>query len=254
MIFYAGGVAALLAVLVFRRNLSAELSAFQGFGLFDVPAEAPSSALDWFALFERDWLAGLLLFNFGDLINYLLVGLIFLALYGALKRINQGLMLAAVAFGFMGITVNLASNRALAMLSLSNRFADAATAGQRATVMAAGEAVLALDNPGAAFKGTGYYLSLFLVLVAGLVISIITLRSPDFPKATGYLGILANGINLGFFVALLVAPSLIWLPPTAAALFRIGWYILIALGLFRLASRIDRGSKNANDLGTTKGR
>lgn len=249
-LYYAGGVAALIAVLVFRRNLAAELALAKGFGVFDVPAEVPGSALEWFAVFQQDPLAGLLLFNFGDLINCLLVGLIFLALYGALRRISQGAMLAAGAFSFVGIAVNLASNQALAMLSLSNRFAEAATVGQRAAILAAAEALLAIDNPGAVFKGSGYYLSLFLVLAAGLVISIVMLRSADFARATGCLGIVANGVALLYFLAVVLAPSLIWLPPTAAALFRIAWYILIAVGLFRLGRRGNSAGKDQSELGT----
>jgi hypothetical protein len=156
-------------------------------------------------------------------------------------------MLAAMTFSFVGIAVNLATNQALAMLSLSDRFAAATTEGQRAAIEAAGQALLAIDSPGAAFKGSGHYLSLFLVLAAGLLISIIMLRSKDFPKAAGILGILANGINLLYFLALLLAPASIWLPPTAAALFRIAWYILIAVSLFKLASRGSTADQVANE-------
>lgn len=44
--YFIGGAAALVAVLVFRRNLAAELVAFQGFGIFTLPAEEPVSALE----------------------------------------------------------------------------------------------------------------------------------------------------------------------------------------------------------------
>lgn len=243
-LYYSGAAAALIAVLIFRRNLGAELMAFNGFGILMIPAEEPFSALDWFKVFELDSLAGLALFHFGDVINYLLVGLIFLALYGALRQINQGAMLAATAFGFVGIAASLATNQALAMYALSNRYSEAASEVQRAAILASGEALLAIENPSAAFKGTGYNLSLFLVLAAGLVISTVMLRSANFPKATAYTGILANGIALGYFVALLLAPSLTWLPPTASALFRMAWYILIAVGLFRLGRRISKEGRH----------
>ncbi len=38
LLYIVGGVAALTAVLLFRRNLSAELLVSNGFGIFDVPA------------------------------------------------------------------------------------------------------------------------------------------------------------------------------------------------------------------------
>jgi hypothetical protein len=76
--------------------------------------------------------------------------------------------------------------------------------------------------------------SLFLVLLAGLIISIVMLRSGIFGKATAYVGILANGFGLGYFVALAFAPAILALPPVISAPFRVIWYVLIARRLFQL--------------------
>jgi hypothetical protein len=122
------------------------------------------------------------------------------------------------------------------MLSLSNRHAAATTDAQRAMFLAAGEAILAIHNPGELSQGTGIYLSLFLVLASGLLISIVMLRSTVFGKATAYVGLLANGLALGYFAALIFAPALVWLPPSVSAPFRLIWYILIAVRLFQLGA------------------
>jgi hypothetical protein len=53
-LYRMGGAAALIAVVVFRRNLGSELVGFRGFGLIDVPATHPSSAIDWFALLQNE--------------------------------------------------------------------------------------------------------------------------------------------------------------------------------------------------------
>ena len=65
------------------------------------------------------------------------------------------------------------------------------------------------------------------------------LRSDVFGKATAYTGILANVFALGYFVALAFAPAIVWVPPTISAPFRLIWYVLIAIGLFRLAATIN---------------
>jgi hypothetical protein len=169
-----------------------------------------------------------------DLVNYALVDLILLALYGALRRANKSAVAIATTWGFVGIAVYFASNRAFAMLSLSQRYAAATTDAQRSILLAAGEALLAVNNPGAFYQGTGIYLSLFLVLLAGLTISVVMLQSNVFSKATAITGMLANGFGLGYFIALACAPALCWLPPSVSAPFRVTWYILIALRLFRL--------------------
>jgi hypothetical protein len=234
-LYLAGGAAALIAVVLFRRNFSAELMLFKGFGLFSVPASAPSSAIEWFTLFQENRFVGLALFGLFDLLNYALVGLIFLALYGALRDVNKSAMLVAATFAFVGIAVYFASNQAFAMLSLSGRFAAAPSDAERAIFLAAGEALLAIHNPGALYQGTGIYLSLLLLLLAGLLISIVMLRGAVFGRATAYTGILANLFNLAFFITLAFAPAILWLPPTLAAPFRLAWYILIAVRLFQLA-------------------
>ncbi len=123
------------------------------------------------------------------------------------------------------------------MLNLSHRFATAASEAERASFLAAGEALLAIHNPGVLYPGTGLFLSLFLVLLAGLIISIVMLRSEIFNKATAIAGILANGFGLAFFITLPFIPQYIWLFPTISAPFRMIWYILIAIKLLQLGKK-----------------
>jgi hypothetical protein len=232
-VYKMGGVAALTAVLLFRRYFGVEMLTFKGFGLFDVPETAPVHAAEWFALFQDNWFVGLTLFNLFDLVNYVLVGLIFLALFGALKRSHEGVMTTALALGFTGIAVYLTSNRAFAMLSLSHQHAAAAEA-EQTMLLAAGEAMLAVDNPGLIRSGAGGSIGLFLVIVAGFLISWVMLRSAVFNKAAAYAGLLANGLMLFYFAVLIVAPAVTWLPASLSAPFRLAWYVLIAVRLFRL--------------------
>ena len=233
-LYRTGAVAALIAVVFFRRNFAAELIGFRGFGIIDVPAEHPSSAFEWFALLQEERLLGLALFDLIDLVNYALLGLIFLALYGALRRASRSAMVVATAFGIAGVAVYFASNQAFSMASLSNRYAAASSDAQRSALLAAGEALLGIHNPATVQQGTGIYISLFLVLLAGLIISIVMLRSRAFSRATAYVGIVANGIGLSSFIALAFAPALVVVPTVIYAPFRVIWYILIALALFRL--------------------
>jgi hypothetical protein len=229
-----GGAAALIVVLFFKRNLGAELVGFRGFGIFNVPATPPSSAIDWFTLLQNNRLVGLALLNVFDLVNYALVGLILLALYRVLRKSHPSAMVIATTCGLVGIGVYLASNQAFSMLSLSNQYAAATTEAHRAMLLAAGEALLAINNPGAIYQGTGIYLSLLLVTLAGLIISLVMLRSSIFGKVTAYVGILANTFQLGYFIALVFALAIYVFFPVLAAPFRVVWYVLIARKLFQL--------------------
>lgn len=229
-----GGTAALIAVLFFRRNFGAELIGFRGFGIIDVPATLPRSAIEWFALIQDKRLLGLILLNLVDLINYALVGLIFLALYGVLKRVSGSAMVIAASCGLVGIAVYFCSNQAFSTLSLSDRYAIAASDIQRSILLASGEALLAINNPGAIHQGTGIYTSFLLVSLAGLIFSTSMLRSDAFGRATAYAGILANVVGLGYLIALIFVPSMYALPTIVSAPFRVVWYVLIARKLLQL--------------------
>jgi hypothetical protein len=238
-LYYAGGASLVAMVVLFRRFFGVELIQFNGFGIFDVPETTPTVASEWFLLFQQDRLLGLVLFGLFDLINYLLLGVVFMALYGALHRSSQSLMLMATALGFTGIAVYAASHQAFGMLSLSNTYATISSDSGRSLFLAAGEALLANHNPGKVQQGTGMYVSFLLVLLAGLLVSIVMLRSTVFNKAAAYTGIIANVSALGYFPALALGAEIVWVFPTVSAPFRIAWYILIAIGLFRLASKME---------------
>lgn len=88
-LYKVAGIAALLAVFVFRRNLGAELTLLAGL-LPGVPKTLPVDAAGWFVLLHQYPLVGLTLLEVFDLVEYALVGLIFLAVCVALWQVNRG--------------------------------------------------------------------------------------------------------------------------------------------------------------------
>jgi hypothetical protein len=238
LLFNLGGIAALLAVFIFRRNLGAELMLLRGFGLSAVPEAMPVDAAGWFTLLNQQPLIGLTLMEVFDLVEYALVGLIFLAALVALWKVNRSAMVAAVTIGWAGIITYFASNPAFALLALSERYAAAVTDAQRVSILAAGEGLLAIYNPGALHQGTGIYITMLLVPLAGLIVSWVMFQSQVFNKATAVIGLLANGILLCYFPVLAFAPSLLALPFVLSAPFRVTWYFLIALKLFKLGKGV----------------
>jgi hypothetical protein len=49
---------------------------------------------------------------------------------------------------------------------------------------------------------------------------------------------MANLFALGYFPALALGADIVWIFPTVSAPFRLIWYILIAVELFRLAASL----------------
>ena len=235
LIYKIGAWAVLVAVVFFRRNFPAELSAFNGFGIFRIPPVIPQTSVEWFGFFQQDRLLGLIYFGLVDLINYFLVGLFFLGLFTALKKVNKSLALIAVVLGWAGVLLFFASNQAFGMLALSEKYAAADAETQGTFLAAAGEALLVINNPEMASEGTAGYASLLFLASGGLIFSLVMLRDNIFSKLTAWTGILANGFVLLFYFTLIFAPQLNALPHVLSAPFRVVWYVLTALRLLKLS-------------------
>jgi hypothetical protein len=230
-----GGVAALLAGLLFRRNLGAELSLLKESGFITAgSATPPTTVPDWFALLQSDPLVGLTWLNVFDLVNYALVGVMLLALFVTLRRVNRSVMVSATVLGLIGIAIAFASNQALALLALSHQYAAATSAAPRALLLADGQTLLTINQ----FSSPGRYLSLLLIGVAGLLISIVMLRSKVFKRTTAYVGLLASALDLAYCLAVIAVPAadgkllaVGFIP--AAGLFLMIWHSLIGQRLYR---------------------
>jgi hypothetical protein len=232
-LYRVGGSAAVLAGILFRRNLAAEVAAATG-------QKAPASVEGWFALLQTNRLLGMTLLNAFDLVDYVLVAIVFVALYAALRGASRGWMAVATSLALLGAGTYATSSPAFSMLALSARYASAPGA-QRSALLASGEAVLSLGRftAGGAHSGTGGYMSLLLVALAGLTASLVMLRSGVFGKPTAVVGILAAALDLTYCAAYVLVPSLgaetlalAFIP--AAGLLWMAWHIMAGWRLWRL--------------------
>jgi len=68
------------------------------------------------------------------------------------------------------------------------------------------------------------------------------------------VGILANNFGLGYYIVLVFAPTLVFLPVSVSAIFLLIWYILVGYQLWALGSYKSAGSTRAvssSDIGTS---
>jgi hypothetical protein len=184
----------------------------------------PSAVIGWFTLFQNNRLLGLLDMDLLLIVDQVLIGLVLLALYVALRRANQSWTAIALVAGLVGIAAYFASTAAFEMLSLSDQYVTATTEAERSMLLAAGQTMLAI------YQGTAFDMGYVLEGIALLIIAVVMLRSALFGKKTAYVGILMGVMSL--------------VPPTAGTmglLFSLGslapleiWDILIARRLFQL--------------------
>lgn len=235
LLYRIGRVATLVALLVFRRWLAAEFMGLRAIGVIHFgPKALPDAAIDWFTLLHLHPLLGFTLLNGFDMMTFVLAGVVYLALYAALRRTNRISMMLGLALSFAGIAVYLAFSPAIPMLRLSGQYAASTTDAQRTVIAAAGQALLATHSPAA----LGQNLAFVLFNVAGLVISTVMLRSGIFGRLTACFGILFNAFALGYPLGIALAPGNILFPEAAwivAVVFWVFWYIGIAGTLGKLA-------------------
>ncbi len=231
-LFRLGGAAALIAGLLFRRNMDAELMMLRSTGLLPGgPLTAPADVVGWCGLLQGERLTGLVLLGLFDIVNYLLVTLIFLAACVALWRPSRTLAALAAALTLAGASLYLASNQAFAMLALSDRYVSASDVA-RPLLLGEGQALLAVHS-NATYQGS-IYPAFLLVSAAGLVLALAMLDSGVFGKRAAWIGILANVFGLSYYLARALAPGLVALPLSVSAVFLLVWYILIGRRLLQM--------------------
>lgn len=225
-LYRASAVAALVAALLFRRNIGAEVS------LFIDMETTPTTTADWYALLQANPFVGLSFLAFFDLFNYILVGVIFLGLAVALWQANKSAATLALASGLLGVALNLASNISLTMLSFSQRYAAVTSEAQRADLLAAGQAILAGNGQLSGVPGTSALVSLLLVALAGLLFSFALL---PFHRTAAILGLLSSGCDLAYCLVFPLTPvAPVYLLLAAAGLFWMLWHLLVARFLWQL--------------------
>ncbi len=190
----------------------------------------------WFERLQANPL--LALRNLG-LINIFLTAfglLLFFALFAAHRKVNPGEAGLALIIAAIGGAVFFATNRCFSMLALSNRYAAATDEFQRAALVAAGEAMLAVGES----HTLGTFLAFSLSLIASLLMAWVMLRGGIFSRAAASVGMVAFALLLLFeilsdFVPVLFEAAMVF--AMIGGIAAMVWYIMVARRLFQLASK-----------------
>ena len=241
-LYQVGAVAALIAAVVFRRNMGAEMTMFFG--------AAPNTATGWFSLLQNNTLLGIISLNFFDIVDYALVGIMFVALYVALRRTSKIYAGISASLCLIGTVVYVVSDTSFEIASLSSQYTSASTAVQKSALLISAQTVLAKGIPGAGFQGAGGLVSLILIAVAGLLVSSLMLRSKIFNRITDYIGIMAGTLDFAYLFGLKFLPSssfILWSSVFigGAGLLLMIWHFLIGLKLLKL-SRVQQAKGSVN--------
>jgi hypothetical protein len=213
-LYTIGGIAALLMVM---------LIVFQFIVYMAAPPPLEGTVTDWFVLFQKNSLIGLLDFELLMIVYTLVAVPLYIALYFALKQANQPLMSIFLALTIIGVGAFIAARPAFEMLSISKQYAAATTEAQRSIYLTSGETLIAI------FHGTAFHVSYVLGSISGLILSFVMLKSSVFSKGTAYMRIASSVFDFGLFI-----PGIGTLLSIFAVLLLLVWDIMVAVRLFQL--------------------
>lgn len=226
MLYRVGGAAPLLTVALY-------LSEF----LFIQWEQYPTSMEDWFALLQQSKLLGLFYLNAQDIFSIALLGVMFLALFVALKPANPALMLIATFFALLGVGVFVVPRTAtLSLLPLSDHYATATAEAARSQLLSAGEAIGALLLP------TPQTIGFLFMAIAVLMISVVMLQGNRFERVTALFGILASAVTIADHMSIILAPTLASSLMILSGLFWIPWWLMIGWRLLQFG-RTERNAQ-----------
>lgn len=183
------------------------------------------NVIGWFTLFHNNWLAAFIDMDLLLIIDYILMTLVFLGLWLALRHTTIAAATIALIFELISVTTYFASSTAFEMFSLSRQYAAAINDNDKISILGAGKAMLAT------WQGTAFNVSYILGAVALIIISIAILRYWVFSKAIG-----VSGLTAGILMAMPPSVGMIGLIFSFLSLIpTVAWLILVARELFHLS-------------------
>jgi hypothetical protein len=192
----------------------------------------PSTVEGFFALFQENPLLGLLDLDILLTLDYLVMVPFYLALYVVVRGVAPAWGLLALVVGLFSLVLFVVSREAtFSMWMLSDQYAAATSATDKAALLAAGRAVLTLYNGGT------FATSYILGALSTLIFSAMMIRHHIFGRLPGLVGVLtgltmlvpANAGPVGLTIAM------VSLLPTAA------WLILLVPHLVRVTRETPSG-------------
>jgi hypothetical protein len=183
-----------------------------------------ATTADILVTLQEDRLGGLFALDLLLLLIELVSILPLLALYAALKRVNESYALIALVVGLMAVVLTVQARPLAELVLLSERYTQATTAAARIQSLTAAEALLVY------FDGTAWMIFTVFIALSGLISSLLMLRSEAFGPWTAYLGIVTTVPGFGFFIPV-VGPLLLFVGTFGGVV----WYVLVARALLHLA-------------------
>jgi len=215
LIYKLGGAIALLTVIMTVLSVTAYSQWPYAAGV--TPTE------EIFKLIQENIWAAFTALDFGLWVINPLYTFIYLALFFALRQINEALALIAFILGIIAVLSLISTRPVLEIFVLSNHYFASEAEAERTLYLTAGEALLSR------FHGSGWYISMFFSAGSHLISSVLMLRSDRFKKITGWIGVIGFSLALCFWIPVV---GLVFL--FASMLFSTIWLFMLSRSMLTM--------------------
>ena len=181
----------------------------------------PETAELWLALFNQNWVLGLLQMDLLFIVDNVLLVLLYLTLYQILKEKNQPAMMVAILLGLLGIASFFSSNPAFEMWQTAREYAKM----PRESLLTIAEALV--------FQWRGTAFNIYYVLNGiTLIVTALAMRDSIFKNRTATVGLIS-----GFLMVIPSTAGTIGLVCSLLSLIPWMIFLIMMMGTFRELSR-----------------
>lgn len=181
----------------------------------------PETAELWLALFNQNWVLGLLQMDLLFIVDNVLLALLYLALYQILKQKNQPVMMVAILLGLLGIASFFASNPAFEMWQTATEYAKM----PRESLLTITEALV--------FQWRGTAFNIYYVLNGiTLIVTALVMRGSIFGNRTATVGLIS-----GFLMVIPSTAGTVGLVCSLLSLIPWMVFLIMMMGTFKRLSR-----------------
>ena len=146
----------------------------------------PTTIVDWFTLFNTNWIICLISFDFLYMLSMIAAIFLYIALFFALFEKQKSLSLFAFIIGLVGLAIYFPSNTSFEMLSISKQYLNAPTAHEKELFIASGHTLISI------WKGTSYSVYYVLNGIALILFFLAMIKNNNFRKSTAYMGLVSG--------------------------------------------------------------
>jgi hypothetical protein len=199
----------------------------------------PQRATDIYAQFRDNHLLGLYNLDLLNIVNQISLIPTYFSLYAAHRNVSNAYAALALIIFLVGTVIFVATNIALPILELSNKYFAATSELQKMLFAAAGEAMLARGSHGS----PGVFIGFILPNVAGILMSYVMLTGEVFSKIASYLGIAGSTLLVVYVMLVTFVPqakNIATILAMPGGLMAMAWMILFTIRLFQLGRHTRR--------------